>query len=65
LEAYRIQDIFAHLHVDCEAAKVDMSMLVNAALRAYLETLSKSEEISEDQKERVMASLRSLGAGKR
>jgi hypothetical protein len=65
LEAYRIQDIFAHLQVDCEAAKVDMSQLVNAGLRAYLETLSKSEEISEDQKERVMVSLRSLGAGKR
>jgi hypothetical protein len=64
MEAYRIQDIFAHLHVDCEAARVDMSQIVNAALRAYLETLSKSEEIGNDQRERIMVSLRSLGAVK-
>ena len=65
LEAYRVQDIFAHLHVDCEAASVNMSQLVEAAMKAYLEILSKSEEINEEQRKRVKASLQSLGAVER
>ena len=62
LEAYRLQDIFAHLHVDCEAARVDMSRLVESALKAYLEILSKSEEINEERRKRITICLRSLGA---
>jgi hypothetical protein len=62
LETYRIQDIFAHLQVDCEAARMDTSQLAKAALTGYLQNLSRSEGTNPVQRERIMNTLRSLGA---